>query len=174
MQSTENSEKQGEIPTTIRLGYVPGVIPAKWVRIWRERHPELELELIALDALDRGLATDAADVDVSLVRPPLVSRNLHSVVLYEEVSVVVFPKDHHFAAADSLTFADLEPEVQLNPLDSAFNWGSASLGLIGRPAIERPQDTAGAIALVAAGIGIVVLPVSCAPTSPKRFDVHSP
>lgn len=174
MQSTEINEKQGETPTTIRLGYVPGVIPAKWVRIWRERHPELELELVALPALDRGLSTDTSHVDVSLVRPPLISRNLHSVVLYEEVSVVVFPKEHHFAAADSLANADVAPEIQLDPLDSPFTWGSANLALIGRPALERPQDTSAAIALVAAGIGILILPQSVARLHHRKDLMSAP
>lgn len=164
MHSSENGVKTGEIPTTIRLGFVPGVIPAKWVRIWRERHPDWELDLVALPSLDRGLATDAQEVDAALVRPPLVSRNLHAVVLYEEVSVVVFPKDHHFAAADDLTAEDLAPEIQLHPVDSPFLWRGpdGATQLIGQEAKERPEDTAAAIALVAAGIGIVVVPQSLA------------
>lgn len=164
MHSSENSVKTGEIPTTIRLGFVPGVIPAKWVRIWRERHPDWELDLVALSSLDRGFATNNQDVDAALVRPPLLTRDLHAVVLYEEVSVVVFPKDHHFAAADELTAQDLSEEIQLHPLDTPFLWRGAggSTQLIGREAKERPQDTESAIALVAAGIGIVVVPQSLA------------
>src|SRR4029079_13483124 len=29
-----------------RLGYVPGVTPGKWVRIWAERRPDVPLELV--------------------------------------------------------------------------------------------------------------------------------
>lgn len=164
MQSTKNSDQQGEIPTTIRLGFVPGVIPAKWVRIWRERHPNWNLELVALESMDRGAAVHRSEVDVALVRPPLVSRSLHAVVLYEEQPVVVFPKDHHFAAADSLNFEDLAPEVHLNPLDNAYLWPGpdGSVALPGIAAKERPADTAAAIALVAAGIGVLVVPQSLA------------
>ena len=164
MQSTETSGKSSETPTTIRLGFVPGVIPAKWVRIWRERHPNWDLELVALPSLDRGYGAKAGEVDLALVRPPLISRDLHAVLLYEEVPVVVFPKDHHFAAADSLTAADLASEIQLDPLDSPFSWrdreGNSTLP--GRPAKERPEDTEGAVALVAAGIGVLVVPQSLA------------
>ena len=29
-----------------RLGYVPGVTPGKWARIWAERRPHVPLELV--------------------------------------------------------------------------------------------------------------------------------
>ena len=35
-----------------RLGGVPGVTPAKWLRVWRERVPDVPAELVAVDEAD--------------------------------------------------------------------------------------------------------------------------
>ena len=39
-------------PRCLALGYVPGATPAKWARIWAERHPDVTLNLHPLAAAD--------------------------------------------------------------------------------------------------------------------------
>jgi DNA-binding transcriptional LysR family regulator len=147
-----------DAPTPFRLAYVPGVTPSKWVRIWGERHPDVRLELVVTTAADAPTLLRDGLADAGLVRLPIDSGGLSVIALYEEAPVVVVPKDHVVTAADEVSTADLEGEIVLHPLDDALDWES----LPGTPAAQRPATTADAIELVAAGIGVLVLPQSLA------------
>ncbi|WP_435298400.1 LysR family substrate-binding domain-containing protein [Timonella sp. A28] len=153
-----NTDSTVEPHTTFKLGYVPGVTPGKWIGMWNERRPDIPLELINLDARDRAHSVRTKETHASLVRLPILRDGLHVIELYRETPVVVFPKEHHFAAVDALTIPDLTDEIVLHPLDDLLTWSA----LPGLPAEERPETTAAAIELVAAGIGVIVVPQSLA------------
>jgi DNA-binding transcriptional LysR family regulator len=157
-------------PPAFGLGYVPGVTPGKWVRIWQERSPEVPLTLIQVSATDApGLVLDR-DADAVLLRLPTDTTGLHAIPLYTETTVVVFGKDHHFAAADELSAADLADEVVLHPLDDTLDWARPP----GRPAIERPASTGEAVELAAAGVGLLVVPQSLARLHHRRDLTYRP
>lgn len=158
MENGNKHSETDETPTTFRLGYVPGVTPAKWVSMWKKRREDTPIELIQLEALDNAASIRRHVTDMSLVRLPINRDGLHVIELYRETSVVVFPKDHHFAAADSLSVSDLAEEVVQHPLDCPLQWATFP----GQPAVERLADTATAIEVVAAGVGVVVVPQSLA------------
>lgn len=149
---------------SFRLVYVPGVTPGKWVRVWEERLPDVPLTLVAVPVEEgaRTLLADAADA--GLVRLPVDRDSLSAIPLYTETTVVVFPKDHWLAAAEEVAPADLAEEIVFHPLDDALGWE----GLPGRPAIERPATTADAIELVAAGVGVLLVPQSLARLHHRR------
>lgn len=149
---------------SFRLVYVPGVTPGKWVRVWEERLPDVPLTLVAVPVEDgaRTLLEDAADA--GLVRLPVDRDSLSAIPLYTETTVIVFPKDHWLAAADEVAVTDLAEEVVFHPLDDTLDWQ----GLPGRPAIERPATTADAIELVAAGVGVLLVPQSLARLHHRR------
>ncbi|WOX20140.1 LysR family transcriptional regulator substrate-binding protein [Streptomyces solicathayae] len=154
---TRSEDPTADSPS-FRLAYVPGVTPAKWVRIWNERLPGIPLLLTpvaAADALDvlRGRGADAG-----FVRMPVDDEDLSAIPLYTETTVVVVPKDHLVAAADEISVDELADEILLHPLDDTLDWERPP----GRPAFERPATTADAIELVAAGIGLLVVPQSLA------------
>ncbi|MFF0481150.1 LysR family transcriptional regulator substrate-binding protein [Streptomyces sp. NPDC004435] len=145
-------------PTTFRLAYVPGVTPSKWVRIWEQRLPDVRLTLLQVTPGESfGTLRDGA-ADAALLRLPVDGEDLAAIPLYEETTVVVVPKDHLFAAAEELSPADLAEELVLHPLDDTLDWEAPP----GRPAFERPETTADAIELVAAGVGVLVVPQSLA------------
>ncbi|WP_396936151.1 LysR family substrate-binding domain-containing protein [Mycolicibacterium sp.] len=143
---------------TLTLGYVPGGTPAKWARIWAERHPEVPLQLHTVAAADAAAAVRAGTVDVALLRLPTDTTGLAVIPLYEETTVAVVPTDHVFAAVDAITAADLDGEPVLRPLDDVVGW----VGAPGVPVDHRPETTADAIELVAAGMGALVVPQSLA------------
>ncbi|MFE3291554.1 LysR substrate-binding domain-containing protein [Rhodococcus sp. NPDC059234] len=145
-------------PAPFRLAYVPGVTPSKWVRIWKERLPEVPLELTTTTATEAAAVLRDGAADAGLVRLPVDRTGLSVIALYSETPVVVVPKDHLVTAADAVTVADLAAEVVLHPLDDALDWET----LPGLPAAQRPDTTADAIELVAAGIGVLVVPQSLA------------
>ncbi|WP_395572253.1 LysR substrate-binding domain-containing protein [Streptomyces sp. BK79] len=147
-----------EDPPSFRLAYVPGVTPDKWVRIWNERLPGVPLSLTQVPAAEAGGALLAGDADAGLVRLPVDRTALSAIPLYTETTVVVIPKDHLVTAADEVSVEDLADEIVLHPLDDVLGWERPP----GRPALERPATTADAVELVAAGIGVLLVPLSLA------------
>jgi DNA-binding transcriptional LysR family regulator len=151
-------------PAPFRVAYVPGVTPGKWVRIWNERVPGIPLELVpAAPAQAPGLLREGG-ADAGFVRLPVDGTGLHAIPLYTETTVVVIPKDHFAAAADEVSLADLADEIVLWPLDDTLGWQDPP----GRPAAERPAATAAAVELVAAGVGVLLVPQSLARLHHRR------
>ncbi len=145
-------------PPSLTLGYVPGGTPAKWARVWGQRHPDVPLLLHTLEAADAVAAVRAGTVDVALLRPLSDTAGLAVIPLYEETTVAVVPKDHVFNAVDEITSADLADEPLLLPLDDVVGWADAP----GKPIDHRPETTQDAIELVAAGLGALIVPQSLA------------
>ncbi|MFC9837254.1 LysR family substrate-binding domain-containing protein [Rhodococcus sp. NPDC127530] len=143
---------------SFRLAYVPGVTPTKWVRIWNERLPDVPLTLVPVAAADAAVTLRGGGADAGLVRLPIDRTGLSAIPLYTEIPVVVAPKDHVVAAVDEVSIADLADEIVLHPHDDVLVWDS----LPGLPAQDRPATTADAIELIAAGIGLLVVPQSLA------------
>jgi hypothetical protein len=159
-----------EVPPAFRLAYVPGVTPAKWVRVWHERLPAVPLDLVQATAAEApGLLRDRA-ADAGLVRLPMDRTGLSAIPLYTETTVVVVPKDHLLTAAEETVLADLADEITLHPLDDTLEWERPP----GRPALERPATTGDAIELVAAGIGVLVVPQSLARLHHRRDLTYRP
>ncbi|MCF3964317.1 LysR family substrate-binding domain-containing protein, partial [Streptomyces fuscigenes] len=150
--------------SSFTLAYVPGVTPAKWVRIWNERLPGIPLALHAVPAGDAEGLLRERGADAGFVRLPVDRTDLSAIPLYTEATVVVVPKDHLVAAADEVTTGDLSDEIVMHPLDDPLEWER----LPGRPAVERPATTADAVELVAAGIGVLVVPQSLARLHHRR------
>ncbi|MGB3484940.1 MAG: LysR family substrate-binding domain-containing protein, partial [Mycobacterium sp.] len=140
------------------LGYVPGGTPAKWARNWAERHPQVPLQLCAVAAADAAAAVRAGTVDAALLRLPADTSGLAVIPLYEETTVAVVPTDHLLSAVDDITAADLDGEPMLVPLDDVLAWADAP----GTPVEHRPETTAEAMELVAAGMGALIVPQSLA------------
>lgn len=145
-------------PQSLTLGYVPGGTPAKWARIWADRHPGVPLRLNAVAAADAAGAVRDGRVDVALLRLPSDTSGLAVIPLYEETTVAVVPADHLLSAADEITAADLDGEPTLLPLDNVVVWADAP----GAPVDHRPETTQDAIELVAAGMGALIVPQSLA------------
>ncbi|MDX8030640.1 LysR substrate-binding domain-containing protein [Lentzea sp. BCCO 10_0856] len=152
------------------LAYVPGVTPGKWARVWEERLPETPLHLVQVTAAEAAGKVRAGEADAALLRLPGDREDLHAIPLYTETTVVVFPKDHEFAAADELSLEDLAQHVLWQPLDDTLEWDSVP----GQPPVERPGTTADAIQIVAAGVGVLVVPQSLARLHHRKDLKHVP
>jgi DNA-binding transcriptional LysR family regulator len=163
-------EPAATAPQVFRLAIVPGVTPGKWVGTWRERLPDVALELVHVTALDGGDVLRSGAADAGLVRLPVDRTGLSVIPLYTEVPVVVVPADHAIAAFADVDVADLADEIVLHPLDDLLEWES----LPGAPAAERPATTADAVELVAAGIGVLVVPQSLARLHHRRDVTYRP
>lgn len=153
-----------------RLAEVPGVTPAKWVRIWSERRTD-PIELVSCantaDALARIFDGSA---HVALVREPLPASGRQSIALYDETTVVVVAKDHVITAVDDVAPSDLSDEPLLIPLDDPLTWSDRP----GVPVSHRPGTVAEAIELAATGMGVVLVPQSLARLHHRRDTTYRP
>ena len=160
--------------TSVRLIVVPGVTPAKWVRVWHERLPDVPLEVepvAAADAHAEVAEQREGTVAAGLVRLPVDPEVLHAIPLYEERTVVVVPVDHAVTAAEEIALAGLADDVVLHPRDDVLGW---EVALPGQPALERPATTADAVALVAAGVGVLLVPQSIARFHHRKDVTYRP
>ena len=162
------------MPVTFSIAFVAGVTPTKWTRIWAERRPEVELSVFRTSIADQEAVLRDGRADVSLVRLPIGEEGLSLINLYNEIPVVVFAKDHFLADADSVVVADLVDEHLLQDPDEVPEWRDAAIEV--RDGSRRPlppmRDMDETMELVAAGVGIVILPHSVARLH-SRMDVVS-
>jgi DNA-binding transcriptional LysR family regulator len=141
-------------PEELRVGFVTGSTPDRWARAWRERRPE-RLTLVPLAEHEQEDAVRRDAVDMALVRLPIDTDGLHCVRLYDERLVAVAGREHLIAAADEVTLADLADEQLVRP--HASGW-SPSAHQQPWPAMSEKE----AVETVAAGTGVVILPLSVA------------
>ncbi|MCC2033683.1 LysR substrate-binding domain-containing protein [Microbacterium allomyrinae] len=148
-----------EVPQAFTLGAIPGATPGKWIDVWKERMPLTALELIPLSFAEQRRALVDGDVEAALVRLPIDAEELHVIPLYDEVPVVVTSTESHLTAADDLALSDLAGEVVIVPQDDVL--GLTVPGGVAA-SFAPPADTGEAVAIVAAGVGVVIVPMSLA------------
>lgn len=166
--AADRYEKVGQVPG-LCVGYVPGVMPGKWFNRWKERYSALAP--LTDVALAEACGLEALDVfaDMVLVRAeeePAArdKKRYHAIELYRETPVVILPKDHLLTVLESVPVADLTEEFLLQDPAEVPTWAQASASY--RQENPRPlpamRHRADAIELVAAGLGLVVAPMSVA------------
>ncbi|WP_193509597.1 LysR family substrate-binding domain-containing protein [Cryobacterium sp. BB736] len=134
-----------------RIAFVPGVTITKWTRAWEERRRD-PLQLLPTLPSDQVAVVHRGEADVAFVRLPIDRDGLSVIRLYTESPVVIAPKDHAFEAADELTVSDLD----------------------GENVIEVGEDPKDAVELVAANVGVAVLPQSVARLHARKDVIARP
>jgi DNA-binding transcriptional LysR family regulator len=159
----------------LRVGFVPGVTPDKWARIWAERVPRVPLELVLVEEPEQVSVLYDGRADMCFVRLPVDQERLHAIPLYSEVPVVVAPKEHFVEAADEVTVADLADEHLLQDPAQVPEWAAVATELRDGTRVEVPPiTTKQAIETVAAGVGILIVPMSVARLHHRKDVVHRP
>jgi DNA-binding transcriptional LysR family regulator len=141
-----------EVPAAFTIAFAPGVTLTRWTRAWEERQRRIPLAFLPTDAASQVSALHEGLADVSFVRLPVERDGLSVIPLYDEVAVVVVPKEHPVAAFDAVTLDGLAGEDRV-------------------PATLSAED---AVELVAAGGGIVILPQSIARLHTRKDVVARP
>ncbi|MBO1751870.1 LysR family transcriptional regulator [Actinotalea sp. BY-33] len=155
---------QAPAPAAFRLAMVPGTTPGRWLRTWGERS-DLPVELVHVEVADQLTALREGLADAALVRLHERPEDLSAIPLYTETSVVVVPRDHLVTAAEEVTAQDLTEETRLVPADDVLAWTDGP----GEPSLlPTPPSTAEAVELVAAGVGVLVVPQSLARLHQRR------
>ena len=138
------------MPEPFVVAFVVGVTPGKWARVWGERLPGHPLDLRPMSADDAISALSDGSADAAFLRMPVEQKHLSAIPLYVEQPVVVAPKDHAIEALDAVTLADLDSETVLD------------------------QDWTAAVELVAANVGVAVMPQSVARALSRKDVVARP
>ena len=149
----------------LRVGFVTGATPDKWARSWRAGRRE-SLHLVQTTEADQLDGILDGSLDMAIVRLPVDVDDLHCVRLYDELPVAVASREHLLAAADDeVTLADLADEQLVRP--HASGWTPTAEQMEWPPMSEQE-----AVETVAAGTGVVIVPMSVARLH-QRKDVVS-
>ena len=159
------------MPAVFVLGAIPGATPGGWIDAWKERMPQTELELRPIAASTQRSALLDEGLDAALVRLPIDRSGLSVIALYDETAVVVTSADSHLTTVDELDLEDLAGEVLIVPQDDVL--GLTVPGTVAA-SFSRPGDTEQAIATVAAGVGIVIVPMSLARLHRRKDTAYRP
>ncbi|MET0797752.1 MAG: LysR substrate-binding domain-containing protein, partial [Rhodococcus sp. (in: high G+C Gram-positive bacteria)] len=163
-------------PRSFTIGYAEGVTLTKWTRIWADRFPDVALSVVATTPDTQVSHLRDGTVDVGFVRPPIDREGLNAIGLYQEVQVVVVPKDHAVAAFDSVTALDLADEHLLADPASVPECAAVATELStgDRPALPPMNSTAETFEYVAAGLGVAIVPHSVARFNARKDLVYRP
>jgi DNA-binding transcriptional LysR family regulator len=143
------------MPDPLIVAFVSGVTPGKWERVWRERRPGGRLDLIPLPQSAALAALEDGTAHMALARDVAADDRWHAIPLYREAPVVVAPKGSLVAALDVVDLVDLDGENVL-PVDLSGGGG---------------ED---AVELVAANVGVAVVPQSVARALSRKDVVARP
>lgn len=168
-------DRPDQHPARLRVAFVPGVTPDKWARIWAERMPRVRLDLSPVEEAQQTAVLYDGSADMCFVRLPVDQEGLHVIPLYSEVPVVVAPKEHFVEAADEVTVLDLADEHLLQDPDQVPEWRDVATEVRDGTRVEVPPITVKqAIETAAAGVGIVIVPMSVARLHHRKDVVHRP
>lgn len=142
----------GCMTAALTIAFVPGVSPAKWARVWRDRFPSIELRLRPIGA-GEVVDTLAGETDMAFARAPFPDGH-NAIPLWTETAVVAVPKDSPLADLAEIDLAESDVHV----VDAG----------------PVPADVDAALDLVEANVGVVVLPQSLFRAASRKDLVARP
>jgi DNA-binding transcriptional LysR family regulator len=164
---------------TLTVGFMLGVNVDPALRLFRERHPEVDLKLQRLRWWDQTDPLLDGRVDVGFVRFPVPIQGLGLVPLYTEPLTVVLPAGHPLARRASVTLADIADEPVLRYTDAPPAW-NAFWSMDPRPDGTQPRhgpavrDMEEIVEYARAGRGVAFLPVAIAAAFPRPDVAYVP
>ena len=136
------------------------------LRDFRARFPGVTLDLRELTMPEQFEALRREDIDIGLLRPPVVDPTLASAVILEEPMVVALPAGHPLAKAARIRASRLaaEPFVMF-PRQAGMVFHDLIMEFCARAAfvprvVQEASETHAVIGLVSAGLGIALVPES--------------
>lgn len=164
--ATQAKGYQGQL----RIGYTAAsayeVVP-KVMSAYQARYPDVELLLQEMVSTEQLAALRLQHLDVGILRPTQVRAPLRSVCLLREPLVLALPAAHPLACAASVSLAQLDGESFIGfSLRDAPYFNSMVEEVLHRArvqprVVQRATQTHAVVALVAAGLGIALVPQTC-------------
>jgi DNA-binding transcriptional LysR family regulator len=151
-------------PGSFTIGFMPGLIVTEAVRALAGRHPQLTVNVLRTGWDDQTEVLRDGRADVSYIRLPADQSGLQVRPLLAEPRVAVLPAGHRLAGKDTITIADLADEHLLQDPAAVPEWRDIATEMRTRRWRSAPvfRTVEEKLEHVAAGHGIVVLPLSTA------------
>lgn len=156
----------------VRLGVMSTIGPVRLSRFlatFQRRYPGVEVAVSEAPLSDLEERLEGADLDLAILnRRNGLNASFNAQDLYQERYVVVFPPDHHMAALNAVSLADLADEPYVDRLSCEMRemvlavCQSQSVTLYARFRSEREDWVQ---SMVMAGIGFAFMP-ECSVTLP--------
>jgi DNA-binding transcriptional LysR family regulator len=175
-EQTARLSAHGEIGT-LRIAFVSSVLPKvlpTLIRSMHARYPLITLELKDMPTPDQIAALHDNKLDFGLIRLPVTGAGLETRVVLEESFVVALPDDHALAAQPSIRPAELRgcPAFVLARRYAPGFYDEMLVALKRQGATLEIAQELGEfttmLALVAAGLGIGVIPEQAAIALPPK------
>jgi LysR family transcriptional regulator, benzoate and cis,cis-muconate-responsive activator of ben and cat genes len=166
----------------LRIGFVASatleLVPAITLA-FRKRYPRVSLELKNMPTVHQLEALRAGTIDAGFVRMPLGAQDLSVGLVHREPFAMVLSKSHPLARKKDLAVKDLagEPFIAYGRRwapDFYDHWTSICRRAGFTPTvIQETAEMATALALVAAGLGVAILPEGITSRSQRVFKIKS-
>jgi DNA-binding transcriptional LysR family regulator len=151
-------------PGSFTIGFMPGLIVTEAVRALTFRHPQLTVDVLRTGWDDQTAVLHDGRADVSYIRLPADQSGLQIQPLLAEPRVAVLPAGHRLAGKDTIAIADLADEHLLQDPGAVPEWRDIAVEMRARRRRSGPvfRTVEEKLEHVAAGRGVVVLPLSTA------------
>jgi DNA-binding transcriptional LysR family regulator len=151
-------------PGSFTIGFMPGLIVTEPVRVLASCHPRLTVNVLRTSWDDQTAVLHDGRADVSYIRLPVDQSGLQVRPLLAEPRVAALPADHRLAGKDTISIADLADEHLLQDPAAVPEWRDIAAEMRSRhrrgvPVFRTVEEK---LEHVAAGHGVVVLPLSTA------------
>ena len=165
----------------VRLGFVSSVLPAylpALIRALHARHPRIELELKDMATPDQLAALRSNTIDFGFVRLPIEDKRVTARAVLEEMFIVVLPAGHALCRLSDIAPADLagHPAFVLARRFAPGFYDEFMLAMkrSGAPLaiLQELGEFTTMVALVAAGMGIGVIPELAMVAKPGNVEVR--
>jgi DNA-binding transcriptional LysR family regulator len=164
---TAQRAARGEIGP-LAIGFVPSAdldILPRVLRVWHATFPDVEIALHSLLPAAQVEALRDGRIHIGFVRLPIEETGLVVERIQREPLLTVLPHEHPLARAERVRLADLARETMiLFPRDIAPGYYDIFVGACRRagftPRILHPGSMQTNLALVAAGLGVSLMPAS--------------
>lgn len=150
----------GFVPSVL-YGYMPG-----FIRQLRELDPNIDIGLVEMITLEQYEALKTGRIDIGIGRILLSDPEIERLVLWEERLVVALPKEHRLTKISKLSLVDLLKErLILYPARPRPSYADHVLDIFRRQGnvpeqVQEVNELQTALGLVAAGIGLAIVPES--------------
>jgi LysR family transcriptional regulator, benzoate and cis,cis-muconate-responsive activator of ben and cat genes len=140
---------------------IPHILPA-----FIEKYPRVKFHLQEMTISQQIAALKELRIDAGILRGPINERELEAVTLFQEPFVAVVPTGHKFSNEKTLTLAQMadQPLIQIYP-SANRDFSRRMFGALldkGHKLniVQEVSDTHTLIGLVAAGVGLSLVPAS--------------
>ncbi len=154
----------------LRIGYTAAsayeVVP-KVIAAYQASYPLVELVLHEMVSSAQLVALRQQQIDVGVMRPLPFSAPLRSVCLSRESLVLALPSTHPLAKESRVSLACLDGQafIGFNPSDAPYFHAMVEEVMqhaqVRPKTVQRATQTHAVVALVAAGLGLALVPETC-------------